>query len=293
MAQADFYKILGVPRNASLAELKSAYRRLAITWHPDRNPGSHIAEERFKAIAEAYAVLSSLEKRRQYDMMGHDEFRHEFSRENIFRGFEPGDLFSFFGLENAKECLERLFNPEAEEKSRTLQQDPGKMEDFFAGFGQKNLGASGRKRSPDIIVPLFISLAEAVFGATKTVAYNTPRGAKKLAVTIPQGALSGQKIILKNQGPAQPGASAGDVVVTLTINQDPNFSQKGDDLISSVKTTPAELKTGTKLEVSTLDGRKLRLSVPPGAQYGLKLKVPGHGAFKKDGSRGDLLVIIK
>ena len=174
MSSLDYYTILGVSRGAAPDEIKKAYRRLAVHWHPDRNPGSRLAEEKFKSIAEAYAVLGNPGRRRQYDILGPSEFKNEFSHEDIFQGFEPGDFFKFFGLTDARDALDRIFNPSQAAVAGAGKQEESRarISDFFAGFGQKN--SPRDPRSPDIAIPLSIALKEAAFGAEKFVAYNTP-----------------------------------------------------------------------------------------------------------------------
>ncbi len=292
MALIEYYTLLGVNRGASLEEIKKAYRRLAVHWHPDRNPGSRLAEEKFKAIAEAYAVLSNPGKRRQYDRLGPTEFKNEFSHEDIFQGFEPGDFFKLFGQPEAKDQLSGLLNrkpaPSAPARREDVQE---KMNGFFASFGQKNSARS--HRAQDILVPLIVSFKEAALGTEKYVAYNTSAGAVKLLVTVPAGAEAGQRITLKNKGPAKAGSSPGDVIVNLTVTPDPDFSRRGADLLTSLELKAQDLAEGCRPLLTSLDGKPLRLNIPPGTASGATFKLAGYGLPKTDGGRGDLLVRIR
>ena len=288
MAAADYYAILGVGRQASPEEIKKAYRRLAISWHPDRNPNSRLAEERFKKIAEAYAVLSRAATRRQYDTLGPTEFKNEFSREDIFQGFEPGDFFDLFGQEETPESLRRIFG-QGPAAGRNPD-DHGFLQELFAGFGRRNTEA----RTPDIAVTLQLTFREAALGAEKTVAYNTSAGVTKTAVTVPAGAHPGQKIVLKGRGPAgRPGQSPGNLVVTLAVSPDPDFKRRGWDLVTHLTLKAEDLERGCRPLVRPLAGAPLRLTVPPGAKAGAVFKIPAHGLPKPDGTRGDLLVKIQ
>lgn len=291
MARADYYTLLGVSRQAGADELKRAYRRLAVHWHPDRNPGSRLAEERFKAIAEAYAVLSHPAKRRQYDLLGPVEFKNEYSQEDIFQGFEPGDFFKSFGLEEARETLDRIFNRDRNETPAAPEDPKARISDFFAGFGQKH--SARNSRAPDIALPLILAFKEAALGAEKYVAYNSANGAVKVPITVPPGSKNGQRLVLKGRGPTQPGGRPGDIVVTLTVTPDPDFQGHGFDLLTALDLSGEELAAGCRPLVKTLTGRTLRLTVPPGTRPGARFKLAGYGLPRPEGGYGDLLVQIK
>jgi DnaJ-class molecular chaperone len=290
MAAVDYYTVLGVGRQASVEDIKKAYRRLAIHWHPDRNPGSRQAEERFKIIAEAYAVLSSAAKRRQYDTLGPAEFKNEYSREDIFQGFEPSDFFEFFGREANTDRLKNIFG-----KGKGAVSDEERNErinDIFIDFGRK--AGPGEPRSPDIAVTLHLTFREAALGAEKIVAYNTPAGVIKVPVTVPAASEQGQKIVLRGRGPAgRFGRGPGSLIVTLTVGLDPDFSRQGWDLATRLSLTAEELDQGCRPLVRSLTGASLRLTVPPKAKDGDIFKIPAHGLLKPDGTKGDLLVKIR
>ena len=287
---ADYYTVLGVRRGASAEDIKKAYRRLAVHWHPDRNPGSRLAEERFKAIAEAYAVLSSAIKRRQYDTLGPAEFKNEYSREDIFQGFEPRDFFEFFCQAETAGRISRIFREG--QAAPPAQENADRVSDFFADFGQKNTIAESRP--PDISVTLQLTFREAALGAEKIAAYNTPAGAVKVPVAVPAGTMNGQKIVLPGRGPvSRAGQSPGRLIVTLTVSPDPDYSRQGWDLVTRLPLKAEDLARGCRPLVRTLAGASLRLTVPPGSCIGAVFKIPGHGLFKPDGAKGDLLVKIQ
>ncbi len=288
MARPDYYQVLGVSRQAGPEELKRAYRRLAIDWHPDRNPGSRLAEEKFKAIAEAYAVLSSPGKRLQYDRLGPVNFQRQYSREDIFQGFEPGDFFQLFGQPDADDVLSNLFSsgqrPSPEGRSERL-------EDFFSEFGEKS--GSGRRRSPDLQLTLQLSFKEAALGAEKCVAFNSAGGLVKVLVSVPPASAPGQKIILAGQGPAQPGGRPGNLILELRVSPDELFSRRGFDIQRELSLSSAELSSGCRPTVLSLSGQSLRLTVPAGSKEGDVFKIPGYGLVKPNGRRGDFLIKIK
>jgi curved DNA-binding protein len=283
----DYYRLLQVAPDADQAELKRAYRQLAILWHPDRNPDSSVAEERFKAIAEAYAVLSDPLKRKRYDQLGPEAFFGEFSAGDIFQGFDLSDLFKEFGLPSIKESLFAIIDDGGQAKTTKS----GRYQDFFSEFGQKPDPRKRMGKSPPLGVQLAVTLKEAVFGAIKTCAYNAGSEVARVAVTVPPGAQNGQALTIpkKVQGP---GRQPGDLVVTLSVLPDPAFRRLGSDLLTSLFLSPKELATGCRPMVPTLDGAHLRLSVPPGTAPGKRLKAAGHGAPKPDGRRGDLIITV-
>lgn len=286
MAHTDYYLTLGVTRDTSLEDLKRAYRRLAILWHPDRNPGSQVAEERFKAVAEAYAVLSDPTKRQSYNRLGPKNFHNEYSYEKIFRGFVPDDLFKFFGLPEARDTLEHIFKKGSQ--APVPVGNSGRLDDFFSDFGQTD----SRHRSPDIFIPLMVSFKEAALGAAKVVAYNTSSGVVKVPLTIPPASPPGRRLTLRGQGPAQPGCLKGDVIVTLSVVPDPKFTRVGYDLKTTLKVPAANLAAGTNPTVPTLEGGSLRLAIPKGSKSGTTFKIPGRGLPQPDGERGDFLVKV-
>jgi len=288
MAAFDYYALLGVGRQASVEEIKKAYRRMAIHWHPDRNPGSRTAEERFKIIAEAYAVLSNAAKRRQYDNLGPAKFRTEYSREDIFKGFEPKDFYDIFGQDDTATRLGSLFGENRAPATESVNSEH--LKDFFADFGQN----PGESRPPDIVVTLQLTFREAALGTEKIVAYNTPSGVAKVTVTVQPGSEPGQKIVLRGRGLAgQPGQGPGNLIISLAVSPDPDYSRHGWDLFTRLTLKTEDLARGCRPLVQSLTGAPLRLTIPPGSTAGAVFKIPAHGLARPDGTKGDLLVKIQ
>jgi DnaJ-class molecular chaperone len=283
----DYYRLLQVTPDIDQAGLKRAYRQLAILWHPDRNPDSTVAEERFKAIAEAYAVLGDPAKRRRYDQLGPEAFFGEFGPDDIFEGFDLADLFKEFGLPSVKETLFALVDDDGQ--ARTTKS--GRYQDFFSEFGQKPVQRQRMGKSPALGVNLAVSLREAVFGAIKTCAFNSGAEVARVAVTVPPGAHNGQVLTIPKKVQGQ-GRQPGDLMVTLNVLPDPAFRRLGADLVTSLALTRSELSSGCRPLVQTLDGASLRLTVPPGTAPGKRLKAAGHGVPGPDGRRGDLLIAV-
>ncbi|MDR2302273.1 MAG: DnaJ domain-containing protein [Deltaproteobacteria bacterium] len=286
-AWKDYYRILQVEAEADQTTLKKAYHKLAVIWHPDRNPDSSVAEERFKAIAEAYAVLSDPLKRQRYDQLGPDNFASEYGTADIFQGFDLSDLFREFGLPPIKETLFGILS-EDEDTKRTSS---GPYQDFFSEFGQKAGKNKRPGKSPPLAMTLAISLKEAVFGAIKPAAFNAGSGVVKVSLTIPHGARHGQLLTVKNRVPGS-GRQPGDLMVTLNVTPEPTFRRVGQDLLTTINLTRDELSGGCRPLVPTLDGKTLKLAVAAGTKSGSRLKASGHGVPGPDGKRGDLLITV-
>lgn len=269
----DYYKILGVRRQATSKEIKKTYRSLAIKYHPDKNKDDKNAEEKFKKISEAYAVLSDPEKREQYDTFGHAGFQQQYSREDIFKGFDPGDWFKEFGFGR-----------------QSFGGTGGGMEDIFGGFGRQSQRRPVHRRGDNISYDLHVSLAESIFGAERLVAFNKDDGVAKITVKIPPGIQSGKKLRLAGKGhPSPAGGPPGDLLVAIHVTPHPEFKRQGYNLVRDVNILPSEAILGTTVKVETLDGSVLNLKVPPGTKSHTRLRVKGHGVPRsKGGGRGDL-----
>ena len=276
----DYYKILGVNRNASDAEIKKAYRKLAMKNHPDHAKGDKAAEERFKKISEAYAVLSDKQKRQEYDTFGSEGFHQRFSKEDIFRGFDINDILKEFGFGGG---------------------------DFFGGqgggarftFGSQTPFGGGRSRpqaqrmsGADIVYELSLTLAEAAFGTIKEITLKTQGAPERITVKIPKGMTTGNKLRLAGKGnPGPYGGPRGDLYIQAKLLDDPVFSVEGQDLVTyrEIKLTDALL--GTTISVPTLEEKQYHLKIPPGIKNGTRMRLAGHGLPSMKGSkRGDLYV---
>ena len=294
MSSADYYQVLGISRQASPDEIKKAYRKLAVKYHPDRNPGDKQAEDRFKEISEAYAVLSDKDNRRKYDQFGHAGFREHHSREDIFRNFDVGDLFKDFGYGN-ENIFSHIFSGGGRGRRRATR-TTGMGNDysgFFGDFGYDRPPPS--RKGGDITFDLHVTLAEATFGAKRLVAFNTDDGVSKMTVTVPPGITSGKKLRLAGQGQASPDPSGrpGDLLVQVLVTPHPKFKREGDDLVTDVEIKPTEALLGTRVHVESLDGRAFNLKIPAGTPAHTRLRIKGQGAPRfKDQGRGDLYVRV-
>jgi len=322
----DYYEVLGVPRNASEQEIKSAYRRLALRHHPDRNPGDKQAEERFKEAAEAYGVLGDAEKRRRYDVYGHAGVAGAAGA-----GFDPTIFADFSDI----------------------------LGDFF-GFGDVFGRRRGPRRGGDLRYNLEISFEEAAFGTetqlripraetcatcagsgaapgTKPVTCPTCRGSgqvtfqqgffsvartcshcrgagrivaercktcdgegqvpveRTLQIKIPSGVDTGSQLRISGEGePGPQGGPPGDLYVLVRVADHAFFRRDGTNLFCEVPVSVTQAALGATLDLPTLDGGKTRLPVPEGTQSGTVLRVKGQGVPQLGGrGRGDLHVLVR
>lgn len=327
----DFYSVLGVDKSASEQEIKKAYRKLAMKYHPDRNPDNAEAEEKFKEASLAYEVLSDAEKRANYDRMGHAAFEQGMGQGGFGQGFSAEDIFSQFG---------------------------GAFGDIFGAFGG---GANARSRSnkgADLLYPITLTLEEAVFGVKKQISYSSKttcetchgKGAEKdsdivtcntcrgqgqvrmqqgffvvqqtcpqcgglgkqiknpckqchgagaidkeqtLEVSIPAGVDNGDRVRLAGKGEAGgAGVANGDLYVEVRVKPHNVFVRHGQDLHMDVPVSIASAALGEEIEVPTLEG-KIKIKVTEGTQSGKLLRVRGKGVPTVHNSlKGDLICKI-
>jgi len=287
----DYYKILGVSRDASLEEIKKAYRRLALKYHPDRNPGDKEAEEKFKEINEAYAVLSDPEKRKQYDMFGAEGFRQRFTEEEIFRGFDIGDLLKDLGF-STSDIFSVIFGTgRGGPRVRYTTFTTGPYGEVF-DFGPR--GPQGQ-RGQDLETELSVTLEEVTRGGERVLTLRRPEGGEEtIAVKIPPGVRDGQKLRIAGKGaPGFGGGPPGDLYVRVRVLPHPLFRREGDDIHLEREINFSEACLGTTIEVPTLDGPKV-VKVPPGTPSGAKLRLRGLGLPRlKRRGRGDAYVTVK
>jgi len=274
----DYYKILGVNRTADATEIKKAYRKLAMKFHPDHAKGDKTAEEKFKKISEAYAVLSDKEKRQEYDTFGSEGFRQRFSQEDIFRGFDINDILREFGF------------------GGDTFGGAGRGTRFSYGSGP-TFGGRGRQQAQsvkgsDLIYELPLTLREAAFGTTKAVTIQNQGAPERVTVKIPKGMAAGKKLRLAGKGSPGPfGGPRGDLYIQATLMEDPVFSVEGQDLVTHRDIKITEALLGATISVPTLDEKQYNLKIPAGTKSGTKLRLPGHGLPAMQGSKnGDLYV---
>jgi len=275
MATRDYYSVLGVSKNASDEEIKRVYRKLAMKYHPDRNPNRKEAEERFKEINEAYAVLSDKEKRKQYDTFGAEGFRQRFTQEDIFRGFD------------FEEILSNLFGGRGKREFRSGGRGGFDFGDFFGQTAYQDMGRMPQK-GEDILYELSVSLEESAFGGEKKISYRKNGKIEEVSVKIPRGIPPGKKLRLSGKGmEGKNGGPPGDLYLQISIKEHPVFIREGDDLIVDKEINFSEAVLGTTVEVPTLEGKKI-VKVPPGTQSHTKMRLKGLGIphFQGEG-RGD------
>jgi curved DNA-binding protein len=289
MAATDYYKILGVSKNASQEEMKKAYRKLAQKYHPDQAKGDKKeAEEQFKKISEAYAVLSNPEKRKEYDTYGSQAFKAKFSQEDIFRGFDFSDVFDL-GLSEG--IFSRIFGGAGRGgaggrggRSRVFQYGP----DVF------KTGAAQTAKGEDLQVEVPITLHEMAFGTEKLISFNRNGQVERVTVKIPPGTLPGKRLRVAEKGRPSPfGGPPGDLYVKLKEVEHPVFKREGSDLFVDRHIKFSESALGAKVTVPTLDGKTMSLKVPPGTASHTKMRLKNYGLPHAHGrGRGDQYVRI-
>ncbi len=280
MPKRDYYEILGIDRSASEAELKRAFKKLARKYHPDVNPGDKKAEERFKEISEAYAVLSDKEKRGRYDAMGH-------------AAFGGGSPWGEGGAAPGMEDILREFG----------------LGDILGGmFGGGRAGRGGfgaRPRQPrrgqDLNYSMEIGFDDALKGLNTTITVpkttqtdgGIERTTERIQVKIPPGVSNGSRIRLAGKGESSlNGGAQGDLFIVTKVRDHPFFERKGDNLYLELPVTLGEALLGARVEINTFEGAT-KMTIPPSTQNGQVFRLPGKGAPKLKGSgQGDLYVTI-
>ncbi|HEV7922744.1 MAG TPA: J domain-containing protein [Thermoanaerobaculia bacterium] len=272
MADRSYYDILGVKKDAKDDEIKKAYRALAKKYHPDKNKGNKDAENRFKEISEAYAVLSDAEKRSQYDRMGQEAFAGGFGGGGGGNPFGGGFDFSQFTEQFGGG---RARGGGGGRRARTGGGGGGFTDifsDLFGGGG----GTPFQEQAPQAMqAELSIDFRDAVLGATMDLTVNGSR----IKVKIPEGVRDGQKIRLRRKD--QP-----DLEVTVHVRPHPFFERRGDDIHIELPITVGEAIRGADIEVPTIHG-PVRARIPAGTQGGQAFRLTGKGVKKKGGTYGD------
>ena len=302
MAKRDYYEVLGAPRSATPDDLKKAFRKLAMQFHPDKNPGDKKAEDRFKELNEAYEVLSDAQKRQAYDQFGHMGAQGGFRPgQNPFEGFNRGGAAGqgFGGFEGFNYSGGQGAPGDAE----NFQDIFGDIfSDFFAGRGGPRPGGATQKpnsrgRGADLRYTLNISFEEAAAGTDKTISFIRQRGGKeetaKLSITVPAGVKGGQRLKLRNEGDAPTGnGPLGDLYVIINIQDHPLFKRVENDVHLDLPITYFDAVLGTTVDIPTLTG-KASLRVPPGTPSGQIFRLKGKGFAAVGGpGAGDMLVRV-
>jgi curved DNA-binding protein len=282
----DYYAILGVDRSATPEEIKKAFRKLALEHHPDRAKDKKAAEAKFKEINEAYAVLSDEQKRRQYDMFGPDQFRQQYTQEDIFSDSSFGSIQDILGdLGFGGDIFSRVFG-----RFGRSTRYPRSANPFSGGF-------SGQMRGQDGQSEITIGFDEAVLGGDRQLSIGQPGGPPRtLKVRIPPGSRDGSKLRLKGQGGAgPPGAPPGDLYLTIRVTPHPRFAWRGErDLQVEVGVPVVDLVLGGSVAVPTLGGGEKRVKIRPFTQPGTALRLKGLGAPQAGSTpAGDLYAIIE
>jgi curved DNA-binding protein len=279
MSQQDYYQILGVSKNATDNEIKKAYRKLAMKYHPDHSKDDKHAEEMFKKVSEAYAVLSDKEKRKQYDTFGSADFHQRYSQEDIFRNADLGDILKEFGF-----------------GGKGMRFSFGGGSPFGGGGGP--FGGYQRRQAPvkgsDLVYELPLTLQEVASGTSKTVSFQHQGRSENITVKIPPGMITGKKLRLAGKGESSDyGGPPGDLFIQAQVSADPTFTSEEYDLHTTVTIRLSESLLGTQVGIPTLEGKELSLKIPPGTRHKTRMRLAGHGLPKMKGhSRGDLYVTV-
>jgi molecular chaperone DnaJ/curved DNA-binding protein len=288
----DYYDILGVSEDADAKAIKKAYRDLARKHHPDRNPDDADAEERFKEIQEAYAVLSDEEQRQQYDLRRKSPFGGSFAGGGSPFGTGPGGGFrvdpSSFGGGGLGDIFEQFFGGAGGSPFGTPP--GGGPSDPFDSVRGRRGPSGGTADDLDAEVTLRVSFDEALRGAKRRV--KLPTG-KTVRITVPRGARPGQKVRLRGHGRRGPRGQRGDLYVTFEVGRHPRFRRRGDDLVLTEAVSVFEAMLGTERRIPTPYGQRIKLSIPAGTQPGEKLRLKSQGVRPDDGPAGDLYVEVE
>ena len=288
MTKRDCYDVLGVKKNATDKEIKSAYRKLAKKYHPDANPGDKRAEEKFKELSEAYDILKNPEKRKLYDRFGHAAFDETMAGQGAYgqqgaqQSYGSG-WYDFGTTGNGGQYREYHFSSD----------DLGDIfGDFFGGFGK---GAhTGGNKGADIETEMTISFDEAAFGCTKKI-YFEGNQKKPLEVKIPAGIDEGQSVRLRGNGhPGSSGMPSGDMYIRVHITPKQGYERKGMDVYTTEEIPYTTAVLGGDAIFGTLYG-KVKCRIPAGTQSGSRIRIKNKGiqSMKNPSVRGDEYVTVQ
>ncbi len=296
MEYRDYYETLGVKKNASEAEIKKAYRKLARKYHPDVNPDDPNAEEKFKEINEAYQVLSDADKRQKYDRFGSQWKQYQQT------GGRPEDFDWSQWASQGRPGGAQYRTVSQEDLEQMFGGGLGGFSDFFetlfGGMGSARTtrrtatrpGTQNLRKGQDITQPVEVSLSEAFYGTTRLLNYENGR---RIEATIPPGVKTGSKVRLSGQG-AEGARGAGDLYLKVTVLPDPKFKREGDNLRIDQPVDFFTALLGGEVQVSTID-KTVKLTIPPGTDSGKTFRLKGLGMPRLDNpkKRGDLYVTVE
>ena len=301
MAGKDYYKILGVEKTASDDDIKKAYRKLAMKYHPDHAKGEAGTEDKFKEISEAYAVLSDAEKRKEYDTYGTEGFGQRYAQEDIFNNVDLDSILRSFGFGGGGGTFS--FRTGSGRGGSSQGSPFGGFstggDDFF-GFGgrpsQGSYGAGTAPKGQDVVYEMSLTPQDVYNGSEKEITLRGDGGPQRIKVKIPKGLITGKKLRIPKKGNPSPyGGETGDLLIQSKIMPTGGMSAKGKDLtiINEIKLSEALL--GTKVTVTLPDGTTSTLKVPEGTRHRTQFKVAGKGipGMKKNEKPGDLYVQVR
>jgi DnaJ-class molecular chaperone len=290
MADADFYKELGVSREATAAELKAAYRKLARELHPDRNPDNKTAEDRFKRVSHAYDVLSDTKKRKLYD---------EFGELGLKEGFDPDQVRQYQSWQSGQ--------PGGVQWSGRIEDflhgvggaqgvDVGDLSDIFGNFSGRRPRRQARSQvGQDIETQIELEFMDALRGGEKDISFVEPTTGrqKNLRIRVPAGVQDGHTLRLRGQGLSAPGGGKpGDLLLAIKVKTHPHLWRQGQELHMNVPITLVEALRGAKIDVPTPHG-EVALRIPPETQGGSILRLKGKGIIQASNRKGDLFVHVQ
>lgn len=276
MSKQDYYSVLGVSKASSNQEIKKAYKKLAMKYHPDKNPDDAVSETNFKNAKEAYEVLTDADKRQKYDDFGHDSY--------VNNG-QDGHRYSQGGFND-------MFGDGFRQRERGFGGHSFDANDFESMFSQSR-GRNRTQKGQDQEFVFTVDFVDAVQGAEKVVELPINGENKKIKVKIPAGIKDGEKIRFTGKGSAGVhGGAAGDLLLTIATREHAFLEREKNDLIYTTAVDMVKVALGGEIEVNVLD-KRFKLKVPAGTQHGRKFKIKGKGVTDRKGVTGDLFVQIK
>lgn len=265
----DYYKILGVEKNANKEEIKKAFRKLAHKYHPDKKDGD---EKKFKEVNEAYGILSDDKKRAQYDQFGSGFSGSAGSSNGGFGGFGGGG-FDFSGF--------------AQGQGQNINIDLNDILGSFFGGGARRV-----RRGADVSMDIEIDFKDSVFGLSRKLKLNHNKKPEEVEIKIPAGIDSGEMMRVRGKGQEIDDGQPGDLYIRIHIKPHKTFRKEGIHLITDQKIKLTESLLGAKKEIETVDDKKISLKIPAGITHGEILRVRDKGVMTPSGRRGDLLIRI-